>query len=82
MKLLFLLILVLQFLYVQGQNFARTKKTYTGKNCEDCLLEGRNHCLLKSNEGLCCDKSDPVCRETTNSMDPSNPCAEDVNYDT
>lgn len=75
-------ILLLTFLFVVfAQNFDRTKKTYTGKNCEDCLLEGRNHCLLKEDEGLCCDKGDSDCRDTADKFDPKNPCAEDVDYD-
>ena len=31
--------------------------------------------------GICCDQDDPTCRSMADSYDPTNPCAEDVNYD-
>ena len=47
----------------------------------DCLLEGRNHCLLDSKEGICCDRGDPRCKQTAYSYYPHNPCAESASYD-
>jgi hypothetical protein len=76
-----ILLLVLLIHLIEAVNYAKPKKTYTGKNCEDCLLSGKNHCLLKKDEGLCCDQGDPTCRQTANDYDPNNPCSADVNND-
>ena len=83
-----LLIVIFQFVfYAYGQEFdlntryGPLERTYTGKGCLDCLEAGRNHCLLSSFEGVCCDKGDPRCNQTALNYDAGKYCAEAVKYD-
>lgn len=61
--------------------YSPLERTYAGKSCLDCMEEGRNHCLLSSVEGVCCDKGDPRCKQTALNYNDGRYCAEAVDYD-
>lgn len=41
---------------------SQATKTLTGQECDSCLNNGFNHCLISQSEGLCCDRDDPFCQ--------------------
>ena len=75
-------IIVVQSLIMAVQGQQALNMTYTGLNCLDCINAGHNHCLLQSQQGVCCPRGDARCKERSLSGNyPGRLCVEDVGYD-